>query len=479
MRNTIFQQLKKSITRILFVLILVAVSLIPVSGVARAQVHQSTCSEIWDTVITVSNSLGATRALRIGQGLFATADHVDNCDVPAPPIPPSAFEAEIVGTVVPPEPPTDFYTDYRPANQPGTITWRVKYSNSSSGFPITFSWSIAALPGAGTWTLIYFDSDFNMYTVNMRGASSATWTDIYTSQVRIIYATTRCTITAVASGNWDSAGTWNGNCSAFPLAPLDVYIPNGMTVDFNTTATTVESLTIGNGGSLSFSVANQLLVSDNAFVRGGTLTLGALGNLAVGVNGALTNLGVMQQTRDVNASVTFLNIGGYGGLTLTPGTNMGITSVRIIGGQVCDTDNTSIWRCFTVTPTTSVVDAGIVFYFAANELNTSVCANVRAWRSLGGQNWIEASPTLPTTSCGAEPYSVSYTGVTVENAGSFFALKSSGVPTVLTLQTFNASSAGSNFYTLLAIGLVGLASLSAVVVWWTFGKRKAFSVGNR
>ena len=470
MRNTISQQFKKSITRILFALILVAVSLIPVSGVARAQVHQSTCSEIWDTVITVSNNGVGSRALHIGQGLFATAG-LDDCDVPAPPMPPSAFEAEIVRTTGL----TDFYTDYRQANQAGAIIWNVQYNAGDNGYPITFSWSSASLPGAGTWTFRYFDG-VTFQIIDMRTTSSVQWTDTDEINARITYTTTRCTITATASGNWNSAGTWNENClGSVPSPTDDVYIPSGMTVDFNTTATTVESLTIGNGGNLTFSTANQLLVSDNAFVRGGNLTLGSQGNL--NVNGALTNLGVMQQTLNVSAPTTFLNTGGYGGLAITPVTNMGNTSVRIIGGQVCDTNNTSIWHCFSVTPTTSVINAGIVFYYKANELNTSVCASMQAWRSTGGQNWISAG-TAGATSCVSEPYSVSYAGVTVANTGSFFALRSPAQPTALTLRTFNAVNAGSDFPIFLIVGLVGLASLSGIVAWWASGKRKDSSSPN-
>jgi hypothetical protein len=480
MRITFSQQLIKSITRILFALILAAVSLMPVSGVAHAQVHQSSCSEIWDTVITVSNNLGATRALRIGQGLSATAGR-DDCDIPAPPMPPdTAFEAEIIGT------PTYLFTDYRLANQAGSILWRVAYNAGEGGNPITFSWSPAALPGAGTWNLRYFDDsippDGDYVDVDMGAESSAQWTNIDEIPVRITYVTTRCTITANASGSWDSADTWNENClGGIPSMTDDVYIPTGMAVAFNT-ATTVESLTIGNGGSLSFPNSNPLLVSDNAFVRGGTLNLGSLGSLTV--NGALTNLGRMQQTKTINAgtaiaaTVNFLDIGGYGGLTITSDTtSMGSTSVEISGGQLCDSDNTSIWRCFNITPAASVSTAGIVFYYAANELNTSACTSMQAWRSTGGQNWVSAGD-LGTRSCGPEPYSVPYTNVTIESTGSFFALRSSENPTALTLQTFNANSVGSNFYILLAIGLVGVASLSGVVAWWASGKRKNASAGN-
>jgi hypothetical protein len=222
------------------------------------------------------------------------------------------------------------------------------------------------------------------------------------------------------------------------------------------------------------------VVSDNAFVRGGAMNLGTLGALTV--NGALTNLGVMQQTKAVNvldgnapeATQTFLNIGGYGGLTLTSNaTSMGSTTVSIFGGRICDANNTSAWRCFMVTPTTSVIDAGIVFYYAANELNTSACATLEAWRSTGGHNWTSAG-TAGTRSCASEPYSLPYTAAIIANTGSFFALRSATGPTAITLRAFNAGSVGNNFSILLAVGLVGLVSLGVFAAWWAFGKRQDF-----
>jgi len=291
------------------------------------------------------------------------------------------------------------------------------------------------------------------------------------TQMQISYVTTRCTVTAAASGNWSAATTWNTNCSGVPAVTDDVLIPSGITVNFNNAATTVESLTLAQGGSLTFANANQLLVSDNAFVRRGSLQLGSLGNLAV--NGALTNLGSMQQTKTVSllagntpdATVSFLNIGGYGGLTLiSHAGSLGSTSVTIKGGQVCDSDNSAAWRCFSITPTNSVSDAEIVFYYAANELNTSTCATMQAWRSTGGRTWVSAG-TPGTRSCASEPYSVRYTGVTVANTSSFFALRSTSGPTAISLRIFQASSALSSLLIPLSLGLAALACLATVASW--------------
>lgn len=459
---------KKITVHVLLISIFLLACLAPISGVAHAQVPQTSCSEIWDTLITVSNSLAASRTLRIGQGILAT-NNLDDCDQPAPPLPPGgSFEALISFGA------TDYFTDYRPANLPGTITWLVKFQAGSGGDPVTFSWTPATLPGAGTWTLI--DSlGGGFVNVNMRSQSSLVLPLPGLTQLEVRYATTRCTVTAVASGSWNSTSTWNTNCTGIPAVTDDVYIPNGITVSFNNAATTVESLTLGRGGSLTFANANQLLVSDNAFVRGGSLLLGSTGNFVV--NGALTNLGLMQQTKGVTllenqplATVSFMNIGGYGGMTITSHSSLGNTTVRITGGQVCDTNNTSVWRCFVVTSTNNVTNAEINFYFASNELNGSTCPSMQAWRSTGGHNWVSAG-TVQSRSCASAPYSIHYTSMTVSNSGTFFGLRSSSAPTAITLRTFSAGSLGSNLPIPLALALAGLVSLSAFILWQTARKR--------
>ena len=423
-------------SRLIVILTIVGMLVFPMP--VNAQVQQTSCSEIWDFTITVSDNNGNYKTLVIGQGIFATGG-LDDCDEQAPPPPPAgAFDARISSGL------TDYFKEYRVADQPGGITWLVKYQASTSGDPITLSWDINELPGAGTW-ILRDNITGTIVNVNMRIQNTLVVPFSGITQLEIVYTTTRCTVTAISSGNWDSLSTWDTNCTGIPVSTDDVYIPADLAISFNNAPATVESLTIGTGGSLAFSNSNQLLISDNAFVRGGTLDLGTLGNLAV--SGSLTNLGVMQQTKVVNellanapaATESYLDIGGYGGLTLTANaTGMGSTTVQIKGGQLCDTDNSAIWRCFTVIPSTSVTDAGVVFYFGGNELNTSTCAAIEAWRSTGGSSWISAGG-LGTRSCAVEPYSVSYSGVSINNTGSTFNLRNISAPTAITLITFSAT----------------------------------------
>jgi hypothetical protein len=259
-----------------------------------------------------------------------------------------------------------------------------------------------------------------------------------------------CSLTAVASSAWSSDGTWDDSCpSPVPNALTDVYIPAGHTVTYDGEMTTVGSLTVEVGGTLQFPGGGTLTVLGDLAVSGGVLDLGAAGELVV--EGSLVNNGRLIQTRVVEtgesteASVTFLDYGGYGGLTLTGNTGSpGSTTVEITGGQACDTDDSSVERCFKIRPTNSVADAGLVFHYLAGELNGSTCGTMEAWRSLGGTSWTGAG-TVGTRSCGSEPYWVEYSGVTIQNTGSIFSLRSSSAPTAITLTVIKISPTGEAF----------------------------------
>ena len=279
-----------------------------------------------------------------------------------------------------------------------------------------------------------------------------------------------CSLTAVASGAWSSDGTWDDSCpSPVPNALTDVYVPAGRTVAYDGELTTVRSLTVEAGGTLQFPGGGTLTVLGDLAVGGGVLDLGAAGELVV--EGSLVNNGKLIQTRTVEAgesieaSVTFLDYGGYGGLTLTGNTGSpGSTTVEISGGQSCDTDDSSVQRCFKITPTNSVADAGLVFHYLAGEMNGSTCSTMEAWRSLGGTSWTGAG-TVGTRSCGGEPYWVEYSGVTIDDSGSLYSLRSASAPTAVTLSAISASSPGST----LLIAAAALAVILSLVI--NFRKR--------
>lgn len=427
---------------------------------AMAQVPPSACYELWDTTVTVSDASGASQTLTFGQGLFATSgvDPCDDAQVPPPP-PIGAFYSNFL------EGANAYYTEYRQANLPGEIVWRVKYQVSiidgTTSFPATFSWDPASLPGAGTWRLqdqfggaLGIDIDMtlqNSFDVPYEGFFETM------DELRIVYDTTHCTVTAVSSGNWNEADTWNDNCSGVPTATDDVYIPPDLAVDFGSAATSIESLTLDQNSSLTFSGSEQMTVSGNAFNRGGTLNLGAAGNFAV--SGQLANYGNMLQTKTPAPTASFLDMGNYGGLTLTDNSGLSdSTMVEIKGGQICDTDNTASWRCFYVTPSSTVTDAAVTFYFEEEELHTSECDTMVAWRSTGGNTWVEAG-TLEERNCDTSPFSVTYSDVTIQNSFSTFALRSQESPTTVGLLQMQVSTPSLGWLG----GIVGLLILMSTI----------------
>lgn len=431
----------------------------------------SVCFEIWDAVINVADNGGANQDLIFGQGLYASDAWDSGCDTLSPP-PPIAgnFHARIITPTN-----AELFKDYRKADKPGIIEWKIKFQPGSGGYPFTFSWDISKLPTAGTLQLIDVFGG-SMVNVDMFAQSSYQLTNTDLDQLKIRYNTNRCTVTAIASGNWSTVSTWNSNCTGVPAATDDVHIPDGVSVTFDDISSTIESLTVsGSTGRLQFSSSNPLIITDNAFTRSGMLDLGNLGTVTI--NGSLLNEGQVKQTKSVTAgmgnaptaSMNFLDLGGYGGLTITANSEtLGATSVTIKGGQSCDKDDSSVYRCFTIAPTNNTSSAGIVFYYTSSELNGSSCSNLQAWRSTGGTVWVEAG-TVGARSCVLDPLSLSYSDVTINNTGSFFALHTPE-PTVIKLTYLKAYSGIDNkfFY---GFGTVLLALVS-LLIWRVYKRAK-------
>jgi len=362
---------------------------------APAHAPSSSCYELWSFTVTVSDNNGNSKDLVIGQGIFASSG-TDPCDVIWPPPPqPGDFDARIKGSGI-----TDYATDYRLANLPGLIDWDLNYVPETGGSPITLTWNPADLPGAGTVALVdVFTGGLAFYMDMSSGGSFDTSTNPFTvSSVRIRYDTTgsnRCLITAVASGNWNSDSTWNGNCSSgVPASTYDVFIPDGFDVTLDAGVNpTVESLTLEGAGSLGFASGNDLVVSDNGFMRGGSLDMGN-GNLYV--NGEFYNAGTLSQTKNVGTSgpVSFLQItplgGGadrYHGMDINASSDLGATTVQIKGNaSVCNNaPNGGEYRdrCFMANPTNSGDNTLVTLYSTPGEDDISN----DAFFQYGGTDW--------------------------------------------------------------------------------------------
>lgn len=430
---------------------------------------ESACFELWQATINVAETGGANKDLVYGQGIYATNDK-DPCDQLAPPPPVAgAFDARLTVS----SPANDFFTEYKASTLPGVKTeWRISFQPSTGGgYPFTFSWDIASLPAGGSIRLQDVTAS-GVIDIDMRSQSSFVLSDTDYDRLDIAFTPDRCPLTAIASGNWNNPDTWDNNCTfdtPDDTTNVDVIIPNGHVVTFNLTSDTVETLTVGGGGgTLQFPGAGTLNVNGDVGVRDGLLDLGSQGILNLG--GSLENEGRMRQTKAVNetesteATVTFLDLAGYGGLAITTnGTSLGSTTVTIKGAQACDTDDTAVQRCFTIDPTSSTTAAGLTFYYLDAEINKSICSTMQAWRSTGTNTWTEAG-TVGTRSCGSDPHSVAYSSVTIDASGSIFDLRSTEAPTAVTLNSFGAYS--NNLLWLLPIGLlVSLISLGALTIW--------------
>jgi hypothetical protein len=162
---------------------------------------------------------------------------------------------------------------------------------------------------------------------------------------------------------------------------------------------------------------------------------------------SLTNNGRVRQTKEVsgNSDVPFVNIGGYGGVTINANNlDLGTTTVTIRGNQICDTEDSIVHRCFEIEPTNSSGrNATITYYFSAAELAGQFCPGLRAWRWTGSAWDFAGDDDFPDCS-EPSPYSVTVPGV----AGfGFFALSDiEGGPTAVqltALQTVNAAPAAA------------------------------------
>lgn len=258
--------------------------------------------------------------------------------------------------------------------------------------------------------------------------------------------------------NWSTAANWAGG--VVPAA--------GEIVQFDSTSTKpaivdvpaiVVGISVGAGYHSVVTLHNSLTVNGQAIIapysgldaNGNTITAATLHN-----NGTLTQT----LTVNGNADVNFFNTGGYGGVTINAN-NVNLDSTRVVihGNQECDTQNSSVRRCFNITPvSTTGHNATLTFYYAPNELNGSSCTTMNAYHWNGTNSSWDAALTVAGRSCGVAPYSVQVTGVTDLSP---FALHSSNAPTVISIIQFSADSRFSLNW-LLALSsvlLIGLAVL--------------------
>jgi hypothetical protein len=238
------------------------------------------------------------------------------------------------------------------------------------------------------------------------------------------------------AGNWTNHGVFSG-------ASTNIF--------FNGVAEQV----IGGSQPTSF---NNLTVNNGAI-----LTIPA--NTAATL---LTNNGRIQQSQDVIGAspVGFLNLGGYGGVTIanTGSDDLGFTTVIIRGNQACTTTNSTVRRCFDITPTPTGLDieATITFYYAEAERNGLNCNNMYAWRwNAGLSAWELAGAGGDLYQCATEPYSLVVEWVTEFSPFVLFDNPESA-PTAVTLRGIQANSVNLLF---VLLALIPLIAGTGFVIW--------------
>ncbi len=150
------------------------------------------------------------------------------------------------------------------------------------------------------------------------------------------------------------------------------------------------NLTVKSTGRALFNQPVEVY-SNLQIVSSGTLDLATN---TITVEGTLTNNGTLKQTKSAAANLLteFLHIKNkaattdkYFGVEITPGSNLGSTSVAIRGNQTCTEGGgatTPVKRCFDITPTTGQ-SAQIRFYYRTAEQNSNTTPQVYHYSGTG------------------------------------------------------------------------------------------------
>jgi hypothetical protein len=230
----------------------------------------------------------------------------------------------------------------------------------------------------------------------------------------------------------------------------------------NVTILTGATLRIANGADVALVPTSG---TGRAYKLGGTLTVDGGGSFGLGQNTltvetAVTNNGTIKQTKDVNSTSQFdfvwlknatSSTTNYYGVSITPASALGLTTVSISGNQVCSQANGyPVKRCFVVNPTTTA-NSTVTFYYSQAEMQSGQTAtSLKAWK-YNGSSWSQAGSGTTASSCTTNQLNctVAVTGVSAygppieggEASSGPFALKQTS-PQAVTLADFSASQIG-------------------------------------
>ena len=287
------------------------------------------------------------------------------------------------------------------------------------------------------------------------------------------------TLQLAANANFGYAGTFtlDGSFDATTNSPTTVTIAGTSVQSLPTGATTLHSLTINSGSSLTAPSGNLSIAGDftnnGAFTHNsGTVTLNgaseqtissgssvtAFNNLTVNsgatvvipttntptVVGTLTNNGALKQTQSVSDSsdIEFLNISTnkYYGVMINPGgNNLDSTTVTVYGNQTCPSPpglgNDPIQRCFYIEPTIQL-SATVKLYYLTSELNGNDASTLNIYHEKNGLWYLEEGTYTRESNGGTYDW-VQVTGV---DEYSPFTGGLHNEPTLLELASFTATS---------------------------------------
>ena len=206
---------------------------------------------------------------------------------------------------------------------------------------------------------------------------------------------------------------------------------------------TVNAVTFTAGtGTVSFTGTNEQVIGGDRAIAFNLLNVANGASVVIPISATavtLTNNGTLTQTRVVtgSADVTFLGLGGYGGVTLNANSiDLDSTTVAIKGNQICNDGNELINRCFNIIPANATGrNATITFAYTDAELNGNSCAAMDAFH-WNGASW-EGPLTVGNRDCASTPRTLRITNVATFSP---FGLKSGSSPTAITLAALKADS---------------------------------------
>ena len=312
------------------------------------------------------------------------------------------------------------------------------------------------------------NTPFAAFTNNGTFRTSSTSAQVWPDATPCTFAGTSTVEYSFSSQNIQTpSGTSYGNLvlsgGGTKTAPVTLQIRGNLAVNGATFAATT--------GTVNFIGAAEQVIGGDRAIAFNLLNIATGAQVVIPISataGTLTNNGTITQTRVVTGStdVTFLGLGGYGGVTLNANSlDLDSTTVAIKGNQPCNNGNELINRCFNIIPANATGrNATLTFAYTDAELNGNSCAAMDAYH-WNGLSW-EGPLTVGSRDCASTPRTLQITNVATFSP---FGLKSGASPTAITLAALKADSTQSPVLLIMAL----LAAALTVTVTSHYLRRRS------